>query len=1152
MKFLKDILTDMTEYQDLIRDICTPARKVGAFGLSSIHKAHVIYSTYMQVKRKIFIFAYDESEAFELESNLINMGLRVYTYLYRDLNIMNVEGCSKEYEQIRIKTLMKILSGEFDVIVTCFEAALQYTMPPLILEKLSAELSIENSNYGLKKLIEMLEFSGYERHSIVDSVGKYAVRGGIIDFFPIEFDNPVRVEYFGDEIDTMSFFDAQSQRRIGSVDKITIMPASEVICNNTKGLIKKLEKILKTNANDRQKRGISSDIDRLSSGLKVSSMDKFINLIYDDKSTLFNYILEENIIFISEIDKARDRINAIEWQNSEDIKDFLFDGTIYPELGTFNEDLVYAHRRLQRNNVIYLDMFYHKDYDMKIQETIEFKAKEDKSWNGTLESLLEVLKSYDIKSRKIIILAGNRKYSEEIFKFLLENNISSKIYSDVCNIDRGNIIIVPKKLSSGFEYIDNPYVIISYGKCEVKRKLKKKSNKDSKQIYNLSELNVGDYVVHSTHGIGVFKGIYKIEMEGVIKDYIRISYAKDDILYVPVTQLDLVSKYIGPHDNANVKLNNLGSLDWQKSKAKVKKALKDIAKKLIKLYAEREMIKGYAFSKDSEWQHDFESKFEYEETEDQLQAIEEIKSDMERIVPMDRLLCGDVGFGKTEVALRAAFKCVSDSKQCAFLVPTTILSWQHYNTAVKRFEGFPIRIEYLSRFKSDKEKKEILKSLETGEIDIIIGTHRLLQNDVKFKDLGLAIIDEEQRFGVAQKEKFKTLKKNVDILTLSATPIPRTLNMALSGIRDMSSLEEAPKDRRPVQTYVLEHDDIIINEAIKKELRRNGQVYYLYNNVENIEAVADKIRNYIPEAKVGIGHGKMSETELSRVWEKMIKNEINVLICTTIIETGVDLPNANTLIIENADHMGLSQLHQIRGRIGRSSRKAYAYLTFRKNKSLSDISRKRLSAIKEFTEFGSGFKIAMRDLELRGAGNVLGGEQHGNMEEIGYELYIKLLDKAIKEEKGEEDSAEGVDCLIDLQINAYISEEYISDLNQRLDVYKKISNIKNKEEASDVIDELVDRFSDIPKSVEGLIEISLIRNVASSLGIYEIKQHGDKIYIYKDDMDINNLMRVISSSGRQIMINAGKKPYVSMEVDRKDKVLEVVHKFLNELKGEGD
>ncbi|MFR3203118.1 MAG: transcription-repair coupling factor, partial [[Clostridium] leptum] len=711
---------------------------------------------------------------------------------------------------------------------------------------------------------------------------------------------------------------------------------------------------------------------------------------------------------------------------------------------------------------------------------------------------------------------------------------------DAKTLSLGRVTVLPGSLSAGFEYPTANFALITHGHFAAAPKRTRKRQKNAKEIYSLSELAPGDYIVHSAHGVGVFEGIHKLEMQGVTKDYLKVRYAKGDILYVPVTQLDMVSKYIGPKEEVKVRLNRLGGQDWQKAKARVRSAVKDIAKELIKLYAERMKLKGHAFPPDTGWQRDFESRFEYEETEDQLRCIQEIKEDMEKEQPMDRLLCGDVGFGKTEVALRAAFKCVTDSKQCALLVPTTILAWQHYQTVTQRFEGFPIKVEILSRFRTPKQQAEILKQLKRGEIDMIIGTHRLVQKDVQFRDLGLVIIDEEQRFGVAQKERFKSVTKNVDVLTLSATPIPRTLNMALSGIRDMSSLEEAPQDRHPVQTYVLEYDQAVINDAVRRELRRGGQVYYLHNKVESIERVAARLQAQIPEAKVGFGHGKMPEGELSEVWRRVMEQEINVLVCTTIIETGVDVPNVNTIIIEDADHMGLSQLHQIRGRVGRSSRRAYAYLTFTRNKVLSEISQKRLAAIREFTEFGSGFKIAMRDLELRGAGNILGGEQHGHMETVGYDMYLRLLGEAVSEEKGEEASSYELECLVDVQVQAHIPEGYIESLSPRLEIYRRISDIRSQDDAMDVLDELIDRFGEPPASVKGLIDVALIRNTAASLGIYEIKQNAGALLLYQRKLDMEFVSRLIGVFKKRVLVNAGAKPYISVKLQAGDSPLETL------------
>ena len=792
-----------------------------------------------------------------------------------------------------------------------------------------------------------------------------------------------------------------------------------------------------------------------------------------------------------------------------------------------------------------MEAFVRGTYEVPVRTLLNITARQLSVWGGSIALLEEDLQAMQSSGLTCIVLGGTEKTASNIATDLKEKGLSVVYMPDMSEIPDKGVIITTGTLSAGMEFPAAGFGIITPGRHTGKAAAKKRKNKHAQELYSLSELTVGDYIVHASHGIGVFEGIHKINMQGVVKDYIKVRYAKKDTLYVPVTQLDLVSKYIGPREDATVKLSKLGGQDWQKTKARVRSAVKDMAKELIRLYAQRMQAKGHAFSPDTEWQRDFEAHFEFEETEDQLRCIKEIKHDMELSSPMDRLLCGDVGFGKTEVALRAAFKCVSDSCQCALLVPTTILAWQHYQNISKRMEGFPVRIELLSRFRTPKQQEDILKRLKRGEIDMIVGTHRLVSKDVQFHNLGLLIVDEEQRFGVAQKERLKDSYKNVDVLTLSATPIPRTLNMALSGIRDMSVIEEAPHDRHPVQTYVLEHDQGIICDAIRRELRRGGQAYYLHNNVESIERVAASLQNQIPEAKVGFAHGKMTESELSEIWRKLLEQEIDVLVCTTIIETGVDVPNVNTLIIENADCMGLSQLHQIRGRVGRSSRRAYAYFTFTRNKILTEVAQKRLSAIREFTEFGSGFKIAMRDLEIRGAGNILGGEQHGHMETVGYDLYLKLLGEAVKMEKGELPSAPvDNECLVDMQVQAHIPERYIENLSQRLDIYRRIAGIKNQDDALDVLDELTDRFGKPPVSVQGLIDIALLRNMASQIGIFEVKQRDDYIMLYREPMNMEFLEPLIKILKGRVKLSAGNKPYVSVKVTGKETPLQTLKQVL--------
>ena len=712
------------------------------------------------------------------------------------------------------------------------------------------------------------------------------------------------------------------------------------------------------------------------------------------------------------------------------------------------------------------------------------------------------------------------------------------VYTLSADTAPAGVTVIPGGLSAGFEIPSQKFMLITHRFIAPEGKKHKRKHKAGQEIGSLDELKKGDYVVHEAHGIGVFDGINRITQGGVTKDYIKIKYAKSDVLYVPVTQLDLVSKYIGAAENGGVRLNRLGGSEWQKTRKRVKAAVKDMAKQLTALYAKRMAVKGYAFSPDTDLQNDFERRFEYEETDDQLRCINEIKRDMERETPMDRLLCGDVGFGKTEVALRAAFKCISEGKQCALLVPTTILAMQHYNTIIRRFGEMPVSVGLLNRFVSPKEQARVIADLKCGRLDMVVGTHRLISKDVRFKNIGLVIIDEEQRFGVAQKEKLKEQYPFVDILTLSATPIPRTLNMALSGLRDMSSIDEAPGDRHPVQTYVLEYNLGVITDAINKEIRRGGQVYYLHNRVESIERCAGVLKAKLPDINIGIAHGQMSEDELTDVWRRLVEHEIDLLVCTTIIETGVDVPNANTLIIEEADKMGLAQLHQLRGRVGRSPRRAYAYFCFRRNVQLSDVASKRLEAIREFTEFGSGFKIAMRDLEIRGAGSILGGEQHGNMEAVGYDMYLKLLSQAVNEENGQPET-DDMPCTVDLNISAHIPESYIESLPARLGIYKRIAAIRTDEDVSDVIDELCDRFGEPPQAVMGLIDVAILRSKASAADICEITGTANTAILHINSIKPEAVAKLSEHFGSRFSLNAASTPVYTVRMQAGQKMADL-------------
>ena len=1132
MNFLTNVISEIKEYKALYQSV-KKGRITAATGLTGVHKANVISALCSQLDKKALILVGEEQEAQQLANDISSMGGKALTYPLRDLNFREISGQSREYEHQRIMVLSSILKGDFTAVIACVDAAAQFTIPPKTLKKSSFLLSV-GTKADISELTSILEASGYERYDQVEGEGQYAVRGGILDLFMPDEKAPIRVEFWDDEVDTINYFDITTQRRTDYVEEIYISPSTELLCTDKNTLVEKIQKKAKSlrSKNAAKAREIlSAECEQLEQGITPGSMDKFISLIYDEKASLFDYFGSNDLIFVSEHTRVRERMHGYSWQFEEDLKSYLEDGTLCKGLDTFFEGFSDICGRFLASSTVYLDNFASGTYDTPIAELVNFSVKHLSLWGGSVKLLTEDLDPFAMSKYTCVVLAGTEKAADSLRKDLREKGYNVSDSTNVVYPSPSEVFVLPGALTAGIEYPQAKFALISQGHVRTtSKRVQGRKNKNAKQISSLSELTNGDYVVHATHGIGQFTGIHKLEIQGIIKDYIKINYAKGDVLYVPVTQLDLVSKYIGPKEDSTVKLNRLGSGDWAKTKARVRKAVRDMADELIKLYSERMKVKGFAFSADNEWQHDFEAKFEYEETSDQLRCIEEIKGDMERVVPMDRLLCGDVGFGKTEVALRAAFKCVTDSKQCVLLAPTTILAWQHYQTVLRRFEGFPVNIELLSRFRTPKQQEEILKKLKRGEVDFIIGTHRLVQKDVEFRDLGLAIIDEEQRFGVAQKEHFKEMFSNVDILTLSATPIPRTLNMAMSGIRDMSVLEEAPLDRKPVQTYVLEHDSTVIAEAIRRELRRGGQVFYLHNKVDTITAKAAQIKARIPEANVAIGHGKMSEQELSEVWRKMLEQEVNVLVCTTIIETGVDLPNANTLIIENADCMGLSQLHQLRGRVGRSTRRAYAYFTFPANKVLSDISSKRLTAIREFTEFGSGFKIAMRDLELRGAGNILGGQQHGHMEDVGYDMYIKLLNEAICEAKGEEPEDPQIDCLVDLQVQAHIPESYIQSLHQRLDVYRRISDIRSKADAEDVIDELIDRFGDVPKSVMGLIDVALIRNVAAQNGIFEIKQQNGSILLFIQNIKSEKIGKLLTENKGRAMLTATQKPYITLRL----------------------
>ncbi len=1145
MEFLWHVLERTEEYRSLRRSVKAGRTPVMAVGLSAVHKAHLVCTLCKDLQKRALLLASDESEGARMVSDLTAMGLRARFYPSRDFNFRDKTSVSSEYVHQRIGALFAFLQGECDVIVACADGALQYTIPPDVLRQHTAVLR-EGDEFPLQKLLSLLLSCGYVRSEQVEGSGQFSVRGGIVDVFMPSASKPVRLEYWGDEIDSLSDFDPETQRRLERREKVVITPSVELLIENPEELSERIRTkaaSLRDKNAPKAKAIMQEEADLLLSSGRLSSADKYYSLIYPAPATLYDYFEGNELVFVSEQPNQREKVRAAMLRFTEELQDLLKEGVLCRGLDRFSGEWEDHLSALAARDTVFMDNFTRGTCELPLRELVSFTAKQLSLWSGSVSVLCEDLETLLTPGHTVIVLAGTEKNTENLLTEMALMDKSAQRLQSTDPLPGEGLYIAEGTLSAGMEYPSAGFCLIAHSHTSSSSGARKKnSRKKPGALFSLSELQKGDYVVHSTYGIGQFLCVEKVTAHGVTKDYISIRYARDDILHVPVTQLDMVAKYIGPKDETVVRLSRLGSGEWQRSKARVRSAVKDIADKMIRMYAQRMQSKGFAFSGDTEWQRDFEHKFEYEETEDQKRCIEEIKADMERAVPMDRLLCGDVGFGKTEVALRAAFKCVTDGKQCALLVPTTILAWQHYQTVLRRFEGYPIKVELLSRFRTPQQQAQIIEDLKKGNIDMVIGTHRLIQKDIQFRDIGLFIVDEEQRFGVEQKEDFKQTYRQVDILTLSATPIPRTLNMAMSGIRDMSTIEEAPQDRRPVQSYVLEYDAAVIGEAIRRELRRGGQVFYLYNRVDGIEAKAAEIEEAVPEAKVGIGHGQMSEGELSEVWRQMLEQEINVLVCTTIIETGVDIPNANTLIIEHADRMGLSQLHQLRGRVGRSSRRAYAYFTFEANKALSEISQKRLSAIREFTEFGSGFKIAMRDLELRGAGDMFGAMQHGNMTDVGYDMYMKLLNQAVSEAKGEQPRPEDKDCLIDINTDAHIPEWYIESLTQRLEIYRRIADIRTEEDAQDVLDELIDRFGDPPKVVLGLLRISLIRSTAQRMGVTVVRQTETGIQLFFEQIRCEGAAQVMERMGTRALVNTVGNPFISIRFQPKETNLSLLEK----------
>ena len=1067
----------------------------------------------------VLVLTADDGERSDVLSVLLRSGIRAAEYKPRDLVFYNISA-SHDVDRERLLVLSELLDGSVDAVVTTPEAALGFTMPKGILKSLSLSLKL-GDEIAPEELAKRLVSMGFALVDSVESRGQFSRRGGIVDLWGQDTEAPCRVEFFGDEVDRLASFDPASQRAISQLKEVRLLPAREVVTDEAarRRIVASIEKqIKKEGISDEVREKLEHELSLAKSGIELNFRDKYLGLIYENSSCLFDYFNADkpHVTLVIDTNGCRENAEKKLSRLLSDTEGMLSLGQVSRQAAKYSQDMNYYRERVGSGVCVHVNSFAGGVGSEKLAGLFGFRSRRTVSYGGqgNASMLVEDLISLKKGMYRTLILSENAQGAESLADALAASDIFVHNISRLDDFDissaSGGEIFVGVGSYEGFDLIGPKIAVLSMsvdkGKAIMqhrrRQRILKRVGGAGKKIMSHADLSVGDYVVHANYGIGLFEGIETVTVDGVTKDYITIKYAGTDKLFVPCDRLEMIGKYIGDRaKDGTVKLSEMGGGGWQRTKSRAKAAVKDIAKQLISLYAERQRTPGFAFPKDSELEEEFDAEFEYEETDSQLIAINEIKADMMKPVPMNRLLCGDVGFGKTEVALRAAFKAILGGKQVALLVPTTILALQHYQTALSRMRGYGVSVEMLSRFKKPRERADIIARTAKGSVDLLIGTHALLAKNVTFRDLGLLIIDEEQRFGVVQKERLREMAKNVDTLMLSATPIPRTLNMSMSGINDISVLDEAPGERRPVQTYVLEHDDEIIIDALRREQMRGGQTLYLYNKIEDIDLVAGRIAEALPEARVTYAHGKMEKDELEDIWQMLVRGEIDILVCTTIIETGVDLPNANTLVIENAERFGLSQLHQIRGRVGRSERQAYAYFTYRPGKHLNEVAEKRLEAIKEFAEFGAGFKIALRDLEIRGAGNLLGAEQHGYIESVGYDLYVKLLNEAVLEERGEK-GVERFESQIVIGISAHIPEYYIKSSAARMEMYKKISFIESQEERDDLYDEFADRFGDVPRTVERLMDVALAKALAERARVKKIEHSGMRLTFVTERPDL--------------------------------------------------
>lgn len=1045
----------------------------------------------------VLIIAPGEREANVLADELAGFlpGLAVRLFPVWQLPPYQVLAHSKEVAAQRLQVLESVIRGDRTVIIAPAEALLRRLVPPGDFSSAALRLAT-GGRVAPSELLRSLHTMGYERVDLVEERGQFGLRGGILDIYPMTAHRPVRLEFFDDEVDSIRCFSAATQRSEENIREFTLFPAREMVVrdhlredakqalrkeyNQQAGRLKKL-------GDPRPEKQLSEKFNQVIEVFDgyFSGIEHYLPFFYKEIITVIDYLPPQSPVFLSDPARVRDTIDAVQRERGEAYKDLLGQGRILPSQYLDYAGWDHVSKALADRRTVYCSLLPRQPGFLKPGNIVNFSGKAVQSFLGNIDMLSEEIHRWRRSGYAVVILISGSQRSQQLISALRDNGLDAFYTASLeGHVRSGNVVVTTGSLSGGFDFPGCRLVVITDNDIYGQRKRARKEWKRSDRLAPFVDIKVGDYVVHVNHGIGRYLGVAPLTIEGIQKEYLLLKYTGEDKLYVPVDQVGLIQKYLGG-EGEPPRLSRLGGAEWARAKGKVKDAVREMANELLALYAARETMIGYAFGRDTVWQKQFEEAFPYEETPDQLRAIEEIKSDMERPKPMDRLLCGDVGYGKTEVALRAAFKAVNDGKQVAMLAPTTILAQQHYGTFLERMDSYPIKAEVLSRFRTPREQRQVLQGLERGTVDVVIGTHRLLQNDVHFKDLGLLIVDEEQRFGVAHKEQLKMLRKGVDVLTLSATPIPRTLHMSLVGMRDTSILETPPEDRYPVQTLVLEEDPVLIREAIRRELSRDGQVFFVYNRVADLDRVAAWVQGLVPEARVVMAHGQMKEEELEQAMLDFMNRDYDVLVCTTIIENGLDLPNVNTLIVKESGMMGLAQLYQLRGRVGRSNRVAHAYFTFRRDRVLGESAEKRLSAIREFTELGSGFKIAMRDLEIRGAGNILGAEQHGHIAAVGFDLYSRLLEEAVREAKGEE-PPQVVETSIELPVEAYIPGAYISDTNQKVEVYKRLAGLISSSELSELGDELIDRFGDPPEPVLNLLAVAKVRILAGRLKIKSI------------------------------------------------------------------